>query len=81
MTNLSRISGTVFVLCGSLLALKFGFQLLSMLNERCSSALSNGPCQAIWLLLSALFVFLLFLGAMLLTNKLWGRNLFKAKSG
>jgi len=81
MTNIYRLAGTVIVLVGTLLVLKVAFQGLSALDLSCSSSFPAGTCRAVWLLLSALKVFFSFLLAMSLTNRIWGRNFFKPRSG
>ena len=80
MSLLSRILGTILIFCGFLLAVKFGTDALSALDRQCQAAtLFIGACRAIWLSLAALLTFLAFYLAMLLTNKVWGRNLFKGR--
>jgi hypothetical protein len=81
MATIYRILGTALVLCGFLLIIKFGFQALTALNQECKLALSAGACQAAWLVLCSLLVFLSFYCSLLLTNKVWGRNLFKGRPG
>jgi hypothetical protein len=81
MTIIYRIIGTALVFVGALLILKLGFHALSALDLGCKSALPLGVCRAIWLLLSSLLVFLAFFCALLLTNKIWGRNFLKPRPG
>jgi hypothetical protein len=76
-----RIVGTALVLCGALLVFYFGFHALSVLNHECNSTLPVGACRALRLVLSSLLAFFAFYFAMVLTNKIWGRNLFKGKPG
>ena len=79
MTNFYRLAGTVLVFVGALLVLKVAFQRLSALDVSCNSSLPAGTCTALWLLLSALVVFFAFFLAMALTNRIWGRNVFKPR--
>jgi hypothetical protein len=81
MATIYRILGTALVFCGFLLIIKFGFQALKTLNQECKLALSAGACRAASLVLSSLLVFFSFYFSMLLTNKVWGRNLFKGRPG
>jgi hypothetical protein len=74
----SKILGTLLALCVALLVLKFGFSAIFLLNQQCSPSFPASVCQVVRLVLSSLLVFLTALALMRLTNKLWGRNLFKS---
>ena len=79
MVTIFRVFGTIVLLCGFLLTIKFGFESISTLNGECASEFPVGACRALRVLLSSLLVFFSFYLVLLFANKLWGRNLFKVK--
>jgi hypothetical protein len=80
MGVISRIAGSLLITCAVLLILKFGFSAIFAIYQQCNASLSTGGCKTIQVVLSSLLVFFTGFLGMRVTNRLWGKNVFKSRA-